>query len=281
MMFLFRSPFHAPVPCSRHISAGNTHIVHFDIKPANILIDGKNTAKLGDVGLTKILSASEEKAGRRGRLGSPYYMAPEVANSAPGAAFGTTKSDIFSFGQTLRVMCAQIVWAPRGANGRREPIYPYYASTGKRADKQHWVDLKVHEALPPCYLDLDDNVRSLVEACVERQPENRPAAKVIMCELSRQNLQGVGALNGAAAETEYRAILQGVLCDGVVSAAELQHVAHFEQTHSISPGFRRQALAIFGWTEAQFRAGRGPRARGATAALLAPADTSDAPWGLG
>ena len=65
-------------------------MVHFDIKPLNVLINEDNTAKLADVGLAKRLTATVTKPGGW----TPAYAAPEILNRE-GA---NQKSDIFSFG---------------------------------------------------------------------------------------------------------------------------------------------------------------------------------------
>ncbi len=68
-------------------------IVHFDLKPANIFLNGDH-ARVGDYGLSKIMNESQ-KTMSMGR-GTPYYMAPEMLNRS-----GDHKSDIYSLGVIL------------------------------------------------------------------------------------------------------------------------------------------------------------------------------------
>jgi calcium-dependent protein kinase len=74
-----------------------SHIVHRDIKPENILFSvpgNYNSLKLIDFGLSTPLSTKE-----RYRVGSPYYMAPEMVRGKFEYA-----SDIWSIGVILFVM---------------------------------------------------------------------------------------------------------------------------------------------------------------------------------
>ena len=73
---------------------GDHNIVHGDLKPRNILIDGEGNLKLGDFGLGTYL-----KPGRRlfDECGTLQYMAPE---SLSASGYGTAK-DVWSVGVVL------------------------------------------------------------------------------------------------------------------------------------------------------------------------------------
>ncbi|EOD39353.1 hypothetical protein EMIHUDRAFT_54443, partial [Emiliania huxleyi CCMP1516] len=75
-------------------------MVHFDIKPLNVLINEHNTAKLADVGLAKRLTTTVTKPGGW----TPAYAAPEILNRE-GA---NQKSDIFSFGLMIWQVYTQL-----------------------------------------------------------------------------------------------------------------------------------------------------------------------------
>ncbi|MHA2429352.1 MAG: protein kinase domain-containing protein, partial [Candidatus Hermodarchaeia archaeon] len=74
--------------------------VHRDIKPANILISLHDDPVIVDFGIAKILDESIQLTGTGGVVGSPHYMSPEQASSAPI----TKTSDIYSFGVVLYQM---------------------------------------------------------------------------------------------------------------------------------------------------------------------------------
>ena len=67
-------------------------ILHRDIKPSNVFLDGENNAKLGDFGLSRMLS--DENNFAISRVGTPYYMSPEQIEDMRY----NEKSDIWSLG---------------------------------------------------------------------------------------------------------------------------------------------------------------------------------------
>jgi hypothetical protein len=73
--------------------------LHRDIKPANILFDERGDAFLADFGLAKLLDSTAHVTRSLALLGTPCYMAPEVASK--GAKAATTASDLYSLGAVL------------------------------------------------------------------------------------------------------------------------------------------------------------------------------------
>lgn len=84
--------------CHEHKECGK--ILHRDIKPGNVFFDSSNNVKLGDFGLSKILS--EESLYAKTNVGTPYYMSPEQINEANY----DEKTDIWSTGCVLYEMVA-------------------------------------------------------------------------------------------------------------------------------------------------------------------------------
>jgi serine/threonine protein kinase len=69
--------------------------LHRDIKPGNVFFDQGNNIKLGDFGLSRILSETSNYA--KTNVGTPYYMSPEQVNESEY----NEKSDIWSAGCLL------------------------------------------------------------------------------------------------------------------------------------------------------------------------------------
>jgi serine/threonine protein kinase len=74
-------------------------VVHRDIKPANVLISKAGKVKLTDFGISQMpRSRAELEETVSGRImGTPYFMAPEVADGSEPDA----RSDVYSLGLTI------------------------------------------------------------------------------------------------------------------------------------------------------------------------------------
>jgi len=80
----------------------NTRIVHFDIKPQNILLDHNFCPKIADFGLAKLCRTKESKLSVTGARGTIGFIAPEVHTRTFGVV--STKSDVYSYGMLLLEM---------------------------------------------------------------------------------------------------------------------------------------------------------------------------------
>lgn len=80
-------------------------LLHRDLKPGNILFDAENRAYVSDFGLVKISGMDSSLTRSVAVLGTPHYLAPEVAERDARAA--SVASDVWSLGAILYELIAQ------------------------------------------------------------------------------------------------------------------------------------------------------------------------------
>lgn len=81
-------------------------VLHRDIKPGNILFDEEHHAFVSDFGLAKLAERADGGVtGSAAILGTPHYMAPEIA--AHGLRAATVSTDVWSLGVVLHELLAQ------------------------------------------------------------------------------------------------------------------------------------------------------------------------------
>ncbi|KAI9074621.1 hypothetical protein K1719_043462 [Acacia pycnantha] len=80
-------------------------ILHFDIKPHNILLDGNFIPKVYDFGLAKLFPKNDSIVSLTVARGTIGYMAPELFYKNVGRVF--YKADVYSFGMLLMEMAGR------------------------------------------------------------------------------------------------------------------------------------------------------------------------------
>ncbi|XP_069103120.1 uncharacterized protein [Argopecten irradians] len=92
--------FQQIVAAIRHIHEHN--VLHRDLKTANIFLTKEGVVKVGDFGISKMMSSANK--GANTVLGTPYYISPEMCEGKPY----NDKSDIWALGCILYEMaCLQ------------------------------------------------------------------------------------------------------------------------------------------------------------------------------
>ena len=72
--------------------------MHRDLKSQNVFLLGNGRLVLGDLGISKVLDGTLDMA--RTKIGTPYYMAPEIFRDRPYSA----SADIWALGVVLYEM---------------------------------------------------------------------------------------------------------------------------------------------------------------------------------
>ena len=71
------------------------NIIHFDLKPSNLLVDSHGTVKLSDLGISRIICDGDLLTEH---IGTPAFMAPEIIASEE--SFDGKLADLYSVGAT-------------------------------------------------------------------------------------------------------------------------------------------------------------------------------------
>ncbi|KAJ4836817.1 hypothetical protein Tsubulata_045001 [Turnera subulata] len=166
----------------------NTRIVHFDIKPHNILLDEDFCPKISDFGLARLGNRKESIMSMKEARGTIGYIAPEVFNRRFGAV--SHKSDVYGYGMLILEM----------AGGRDNDHHDRTEDTTSEKFFPNWIYKRLEQGKENEILqgvtaaEEIEIVKKLTIVglwCIQTNPSDRPSiSKVIeMLEGPLQNLK--------------------------------------------------------------------------------------------
>ncbi|KAJ9189031.1 hypothetical protein P3X46_000373 [Hevea brasiliensis] len=159
--------------------ACNQRILHFDIKPQNILLDNNFNPKISDFGLAKLCSKDQRAVSMTTARVTIGYITPNVFSRNYGNV--SYKSDVYSFGMLVLEMV-----------GGRKTIADVKERTN---DHQIYFSDWIHNLLEggeDQRFEIDAKIAKKLAIvglwCVQWNPVDRPSMKIVV-----QNLEGDGS----------------------------------------------------------------------------------------
>uniref|UniRef100_A0ACD5TSF4 Uncharacterized protein n=1 Tax=Avena sativa TaxID=4498 RepID=A0ACD5TSF4_AVESA len=145
-------------------------ILHFDIKPHNILLDCNFVPKVADFGLAKLYPRDNNFVPLNALRGTIGYIAPEMISRSFGVI--STKSDVYSFGMLLLEMAGGRRNADPNAANSSQAFYPSWVydrltkeEMGEISDEMHELERKL------CLIGL---------CCIQIMSDDRPAMSEVI-----------------------------------------------------------------------------------------------------
>ncbi|XP_012856973.1 PREDICTED: probable receptor-like protein kinase At1g67000 [Erythranthe guttata] len=172
----------------------NIQILHFDIKPHNILLDDNFTPKISDFGLAKSYSTENNTVTLTAVRGTIGYVAPELMNRSIGSV--SCRADVYSFGMLLMEMLGLNRGTGPSNDNKSSQYFPYWIYDHLNEGN----DIEIGNAENNDYDDddEDDNARKMRRKmtivglwCIQMRPSDRPSMSEVLKMLQGEigNLQ--------------------------------------------------------------------------------------------
>ncbi|KAL8144855.1 hypothetical protein AgCh_003174 [Apium graveolens] len=148
-------------------------ILHFDIKPHNILLDENFNPKISDFGLAKLRATDQSIVTMTAARGTMGYMAPELFYKNIGAV--SYKADVYSFGMLLLEMA-----------GRRKNLNPFKDQISQIYFPS-WIYDQISQGKEIEMEEVTENEKELVKKmiivamwCIQMNPSERPSMNKVI-----------------------------------------------------------------------------------------------------
>ncbi|KAK3421629.1 hypothetical protein EUGRSUZ_G02258 [Eucalyptus grandis] len=152
----------------------NARILHFDIKPHNILLDRNYCPKISDFGLAKICPREESTVSMLGARGTAGYIAPELVIRGIGGV--SHKSDVYSYGMMVMEMVSGRKNTEAEVDHTSEIYFPHWIH--RRLGLQE--ELGLHGITNGEDKGIAKKMIIISLWCIQIDPRDRPAMTQVM-----------------------------------------------------------------------------------------------------
>ncbi|QCE08596.1 somatic embryogenesis receptor kinase 1 [Vigna unguiculata] len=152
----------------------NTRILHFDIKPHNILLDEDFCPKIADFGLAKVCPRKESMVSIFGARGTAGYIAPEVFSRSFGVV--SHKSDVYSYGMMVLEMVGRRKNIKTKVDRSSEIYFPHWIYNRLESNSELGLENVRNESE-------DEMVRKMTIVglwCIQTHPSTRPTISKVV-----------------------------------------------------------------------------------------------------
>ncbi|RVW87558.1 Rust resistance kinase Lr10 [Vitis vinifera] len=155
-------------------------ILHFDIKPHNILLDHNFNPKISDFGLAKLCSKEQSAVSMTVARGTIGYIAPEVLSRNFGNV--SYKSDVYSFGMLLLEMVGERKNIDVSVESTSQVYFPEWIYNHLDIGEELYIRIEEKGDV-----EIAKKLAIVGLSCIQWYPMDRPSMKIVV-----QMLEGKG-----------------------------------------------------------------------------------------
>ncbi|CAJ2674397.1 unnamed protein product [Trifolium pratense] len=151
----------------------NMKILHFDIKPHNILLDENFNPKVSDFGLARLSPTDKSIVSLTAARGTIGYMAPELFYRNVGTI--SYKADVYSFGMLLMEMASRRKNLNALAEQSSKIYFPFWIYDQLHDEREVTIE---NDTIPE--MKMAKKMMIVALWCIQTKPDDRPSMDKVL-----------------------------------------------------------------------------------------------------